>query len=293
MMFCADHGVAAQGVSVFPPETTFRVAKAAAQGNAAVSVFAKQVACDLRIIDMGIRDFEPTPGVVDLRIGNGTDNFIHGAAMSHRDAEQSIINGFRAASDAMDGGYQALAIGEVGNSNTTVASALLSALTMLPPEETVGRGTGVSDVVLMKKIAVVMRALEKNKPDRGDPIDCLAKVGGFELGGMAGAVIGAAANGIPCVVDGFISTVSALIAVRLRPEVRPYLIFSHTSAEQGHHQLLNHLKGTPLLDLELRLGEGTGALAALPMLDIACAMIYGISTFDECGIPSPYDETQP
>lgn len=291
LMFCGDHGVASEGVSVFPPETTYRVAKAAALGQAAVNIFAREVGCDLQVVDVGIRDFDIVGElVVSLRVRNGTENFVKGAAMSREEAVQSLINGFTAVSSAATSGYRAVAIGEVGNSNTTAASALLCALTMLPPQETVGRGTGVSDVVLMKKIAVVIQALDRNKTDRSDPIDCLAKIGGCELGAMAGAVIGAAATGMPCIIDGFISTVSALLAVRLRPEARPYLIFSHVSNERGHRLLLSYLDATPLLDLALRLGEVTGALAALPLLDIACALVEGIKTFAECGIPSPYQD---
>lgn len=291
-MFCSDHGVSSEKVSIFAPETTISVAKAALAGCAGINAFAKTVGCDVEVIDVGMRRGNiDLRGVNNLAVREGTANIIYGPAMTREEAKLSIVSGANAHRSAVARGYKATIIGEVGNSNTTAASALLSSLTGFAAEDVVGRGTGAEGVMLERKVSVVKQALRVNSPMIDDPIDCLAKVGGFELGAMAGAAISAANCGVPCIVDGFISTISALLALRLAPDIWPSLVFSHRSDEKGHKMVLDLLEVEPLLALSLRLGEGTGGLACLPLLDLACSLIHGISTFDEAGIDSPYKES--
>jgi len=211
--------------------------------------------------------------------------------MTKQQAQQAILAGANAAAKAIDEGNRLIAVGEMGNSNTTVASALLVSLAKCSAVDAVGRGTGVRGSKLLRKIAAVKKAVNINRPNRQDPLDCFAKLGGFELGAMAGAFVASAAARTPCVVDGFISTVSALLAVRLFPAVRHSLIFSHVSNEKGHKLALEELKARPMLDLGLRLGEGTGAIACIPLIDIASKLIWGIKTFSELHVRNPQTRT--
>ncbi len=289
LIFCGDHGVAEENVSLFPPSTTVNVINIVLNDDAAVNTFAREVNCDFRLVDVGVSQ-NPSKNslLLNKKIARGTSNIRNGPAMVRESAFKSLATGCEVASQFIRSGYRALALGEIGNSNTTIASALLSALLDWPPEKTVGYGTGISESVYRKKLSVVQQAICANRPNPADPLECLQKVGGLELGAIAGACIGGAIAGVPCVIDGFISTVAALLAVRLRPEVRDYLVFSHVSGERCHRALLDELNADPVLDLGMCLGEGTGALASMPVLDLACSSINEIATFRDVSTPDPH-----
>ena len=279
-VFCADHGVTAEGVSAFPPEVTHQMVENFLHSGAAVSVLCRQYDIDPVVVDMGVRHgFEPGLALVDRRIGPGTRNFLQEPAMSPQQAAQSIESGIRLAAAAAELQYGLLAIGEMGIGNTTAASAIVAAMSRTDAEKTVGPGTGISAARREHKVSVVRRALELHNPDPADPLDVLAKVGGFEIGGMCGFLLGAAAHRIPLVVDGFIATAAALLAAGLAPPLKGYLFFGHRSAEPGHKIALQSLGANPLLSLEMRLGEGTGAAIATAVIESALRLCREMATF--------------
>ncbi|MGE7273352.1 nicotinate-nucleotide--dimethylbenzimidazole phosphoribosyltransferase [Brevibacillus panacihumi] len=284
IVFAADHGVAVEGVSAYPQEVTVQMVANMANGGAGINVFARQIDALERIVDVGVANEVAAPGVIGRRIKAGTANMLREPAMSREEAERTLQVGSEAALEIIETGAKVLIIGEVGIANTTASSAILAALTGADPDEIVGRGTGLDDAGWARKKQVVREAIALHRPDAAEPIDVLAKVGGLEIGAMAGAILGAASKRIPVLLDGFIATVAALLAVRLCPSSADFLIAGHRSQEPGHAYVLNVLGKEPLLDLQLRLGEGTGAALAYPVLEAACRMIHEMATFASAGV---------
>jgi nicotinate-nucleotide--dimethylbenzimidazole phosphoribosyltransferase len=240
---------------------------------------------DLRVVDVGVAsDLPAVPGVISRKVAHGTNNFCCEAAMSRAQAEAALWAGMEMAQQASLEGCALIGIGEMGIGNTTAASAMTAVLTGMPVASVVGRGTGADDACLIRKISAVERALALHEPGIRDAFDILERLGGFEIGAMAGACLGAAAHGRVVVVDGFIATVAAAWAVRLRPEVADYLFVSHRSTEPGHALLLDAIRQRPLLDLEMRLGEGTGAALAIPMIRAAVEAFTCMATFADAGV---------
>ena len=281
----ADHGVVSQGVTGYPQEVTAQMLLNILSGGAAVSVMARKTGVDLIAVDAGVAT--PLPHHPDLRVvgvGKGTADITQGPAMTHEQAEACVSAGVRIALEAAENGADFIGTGDMGIGNSTVSSAVVAALTQRPPSETTGRGTGRNDLELAHKIAVVERALEVNCPDTSDGLDVLTKVGGFEIGVLSGVALGGALARRVVVLDGFISGAAALIAHSLCPSVRDYLVAAHLSAEQGHRIALSHMGLRPLLDLGMRLGEGTGAVLAMGIIEAAAACLTGMATFAEAGV---------
>jgi nicotinate-nucleotide--dimethylbenzimidazole phosphoribosyltransferase len=285
LVVAADHGVARQGVSAYPSEVTGQMVRNFLAGRAAVNVLAAQAGARVMVVDAGM--LEPTDDrrVLDLRLGAGTADFSRGPAMSRGQAEEGLERGAALGRAGLDA--DAVACGEMGIGNTTAASAIAAALLRRPAIEVTGRGTGVDDAAFRHKVAVIDAALVALAPDPDDPVDVLAKVGGFEIAVLAGAMVGCAAARRAVVVDGLISAAAALVAARLAPAVRPYLFASHLSVEPGHALILGDLGLAPVLDLRMRLGEGTGAVMALTVLEAACRVLAGMATFEEAGVAGP------
>ena len=284
---CAgDHGVCAEGVSLFPAEVTPQMVYNFVNGGASINVLARHAGAVVKVADLGVNwDFEPDLPIFHKKIRKGTDNLAQGPAMTREAAVQSIEAGIEIVAELLaEGPVDLLGTGDMGIGNTTPSTAIIAAFSGLPVGQLTGRGTGIDDVGLQRKIAVIEKGLAINQPDPRDALDVLAKVGGFEIGGLAGLVIGAAANGIPVVCDGFIATAGALVACELAPIARDYLFTSHYSVEVGHRYMLTRLDRTPLLDLQFRLGEGTGAAAAMELMDMATRILADIKTFEEVAI---------
>lgn len=281
----ADHGVVAEGVSAYPQAVTAQMVENFRRGGAAVNVLAGLVNARVVVVDIGVASaLSEDCELIGLKVASGTANMTRGPAMTTEQAFRSL----KAGADVLEGelarGLDIVALGDMGIGNTTAAAAIASALTGLPPSELVGRGTGVDDPGLARKVAAVERALEVNRPETGDPLDILAKVGGFELGGLAGVALAAAAHRRPVVIDGYPATAAAMIATALAPGIRPFLIAGHRSCERGHAAMHDWLGLRPLLDLEMRLGEGTGAALALFLIDAACRTLGEMATFEEAGV---------
>ncbi len=280
-----DHGVVAEGVSAYPQEVTPQMVLNVLHGGAAINVLARHVGAEVVIVDMGVAgDLPPHPGLVDQKVAPGTENLAAGQAMTRQQALQALEAGAAVALAQLDRGMDMLGLGEMGIGNTTPSTAIAAVLTRRPPAEIAGRGTGVDDEGLERKIAALDRALVINEPDPTDGLDVLSKVGGFEIGGIAGAMLVAAAHRCPVMVDGFISTAAAMIAVTLAPQVRPYLVASHRSRERGHYVMLEWLELEPLLDLDMRLGEGTGSALGFSLAQAACKVLREMATFAEAGV---------
>ena len=286
IIICAgDHGVVAQGVSAFPQEVTSQMVINFLNGGAAINVLARHVDARVVVVDAGIAaDLEPRPGLVVKNVGHGTADMTLGPAMTLAQAVQAIEIGIEVAIDEITSGSSIVATGDMGIGNTTPSSAIVAAVTGRPVAEVTGRGTGINDAQLQHKVAVIEKALEINRPDPADGLDLLRQVGGFEIGTIAGVVLGAAARCIPVVVDGFISTAGALIAGLLAPLSRQYMIAAHASEEVGHRAALDHMGLTPCLDFDLRLGEGTGAALVLSVVEAACKILDQMATFDSAGV---------
>ena len=282
-VFAADHGVAEEGVSAFPQEVTAQMVANFAKGGAAINVFARQIEARVEVVDVGVASDVRAEGVVDAKVRRGTRNFARENAMSAAELDQALQVGIDAVERAANAGCKSLILGEMGIANTTASSAVLAALLNRPVGPLVGAGTGVVEQRLAHKIDVIEKALAARVPG-SEPLAVLAAVGGFELAAMAGAMLASAERRLPVVVDGFIASVAALAAVRLCPPVREVLIFSHRSAEPGHAVALEALAATPLLELDMRLGEGSGAALAFPLLKAACAMITEMATFETAGV---------
>ena len=283
---CAgDHGVVAQGVSAFPQEVTPQMVHNFLNGGAAINVLARHVGARVVVVDAGVAaDFDSQPGLVIKKVAHGTDDMTQGPAMTQEQAVQSIEAGIEALEDEIARGVSIVATGDMGIGNTTPSSAIAAAITRLPVTRVTGRGTGIDDAQLAHKVAVIEKALAVNRPDHNDALDVLSKVGGFEIGAIAGVVLGAAAHRIPVVIDGFISTAGALIAGGLAPLARDYMIAAHASVEIGHRAMLEHLCLVPCLDFDLRLGEGTGAALVLSIVEAACKILDEMATFENAGV---------
>ena len=281
----ADHGVAAEGVSAYPQVVTAQMLENFLSGGAAVNVLARQAGARVVVADLGVASpVGERPALVRRPIAPGTGNIARGPAMTRAQATRAVAIGAELAADEVARDADLLATGEMGIANTTAAAAVVAALTGVPPEAVTGRGTGIDADRWRLKVDVVARALAVNRPDPADPLDVLARVGGFEIAGLAGLVLGGAARRVPIVLDGFIAGAAALAAVRLAPEARHYLIAAHRSVEPGHAVVLEALGLTPYLDLGMRLGEGTGAALAIGLARAACAVMAEMATFTSAGV---------
>jgi nicotinate-nucleotide--dimethylbenzimidazole phosphoribosyltransferase len=280
-----DHGVVAEGVSAFPQEVTPQMVLNFLRGGAAINVLARHVGARITIVDMGVAaDMEPHPSLIVKKVAYGTANMTKGPAMTREQAEQAVLAGVEVVKAEIAKGLDIVGTGDMGIGNTTPSAAIAAALTGVEPAKLAGRGTGVDDAGLKRKIDAIERALAVNRPDPKDGLDVLAKVGGFEIGGLAGVILGAAAARKPVMVDGFISTAAAMIAVTIAPAVRPYLISAHRSQEYGHSQMVEWLGLKPLVDLDFRLGEGTGAALGISFAEAACKILAEMATFTEAGV---------
>ncbi len=281
----ADHGVVAEGVTLYPQEVTRQMVLNFVSGGAAINVISRLTGARVVVIDMGvIGGFPSTQGVTCKMIDFGTKNMAQGPAMTRQQAIDSLETGIGVIEDEVKKGLDLVGTGEMGIGNTTASSAVFSALSGKAVAEVTGRGTGIDDTQLRHKVKVIEKAIALNKPAPDDPVDVLAKVGGFEIGGLAGVILGAAANRVPVVIDGFISSAAALLAVKICPRAHDYIIASHMSAESGHEKLLGHLNLKPLFNLGMRLGEGTGAVLAMNIIEAAIRTLNEMSTFSQAGV---------
>jgi nicotinate-nucleotide--dimethylbenzimidazole phosphoribosyltransferase len=283
--FAGDHGVADEGVSAFPKAVTPQMVHNMLAGGAAINVFARHVGAELRVVDMGVdADFANAPGLIHRKIKHGTANIARGPAMSLPDLTLALEAGITLAADAATEGVTLLGTGEMGIANTTPATALFAAYLGIAPAEITGRGTGLTDNGLRHKQTIIETALAVNRADSNTPLEILSKLGGFEIAGITGLILGAASRHIPVVVDGFISSAGALAAMRIHPDVAPYLFFSHLSQEHGHRVIMDRLAVRPILDLNLRLGEGTGAALAMNLIAAAIKMYNEMATFSSAHV---------
>jgi nicotinate-nucleotide--dimethylbenzimidazole phosphoribosyltransferase len=286
-VFVADHGVADEGVSAFPQAVTVEMLRNIAGGGAAISVLARRFGYALKVIDMGVKidtSAKPLAGVTYRRLGAGTRNFLNGPAMTPDETRRALEVGIETARELADTGVTLIGIGEMGIANSTAAAALLCALTAIPPESIVGRGTGLDDTGMRRKTEVVARALELHRGALASGDSLLAALGGFEIAAIAGVCLGGAASNVPVVVDGYIATAAAAVAEKIYPGLFDHLFFSHRSAEGGHALALDHFKLRPVLDLDLRLGEGTGAALAMNVIDSALDLLNNMATFEGAGV---------
>lgn len=280
-----DHGITEEGVSAYPKEVTAQMVYNFLRGGAGINVLAKHIGARVIVVDMGVAcDLEPHSELVIKKVNYGTKNMTKGPAMSRREAIESIEKGVEVFEDEFKKGIDIIGTGDMGIGNTTPSSAIASVITGKPVEDMAGKGTGINDSTLSHKIEVIKKALSVNKPDGQNAIDVLSKVGGFEIGGLAGVILGGASKRIPVVIDGFISGASALIAYQLEPKVKNYLIAAHCSVEKGHRIILNYIGLDPLLDLNLRLGEGTGAALGISIIEASIKILTEMATFEEAKV---------
>ncbi|MDI6854723.1 MAG: nicotinate-nucleotide--dimethylbenzimidazole phosphoribosyltransferase [Deltaproteobacteria bacterium] len=287
VVFAADHGVVAEGVSAFPQEVTYQMIYNFLRGGAGINVLARHVGAEVEVVDIGVNhDFEPDIGLISRKVAYGTRNLAQQEAMSREDAARAVWVGVERAQEAVAQGVDALAAGDMGIGNTTAAAALGAVFTERPVAAVTGRGTGIDDPALRRKIGVINRALSLHRPEPNDPLGVLASVGGLEIAGIAGLILGAAAAGRPLLLDGLIATAGALVAARLAPAVTDYLIAAHRSVEPGHQIMLDSLGLSPLLNLQMRLGEGTGAVLGLGLLEAGLKIYREMATFADAGVAS-------
>ena len=285
VIMAGDHGVVAEGVSAYPQAVTPQMVYNFLNGGAAINVLARHVGARVVVVDMGVAaDLAPRAGLVSSKIAYGTANIARGPAMTRQAAVEALLAGSEVLPAERAKGLDIVGTGDMGIGNTTPSAAIAAVFTGRPVAEIVGRGTGVDDAGLARKREAVERALAVNHPDPKDGLGVLSKVGGYEIGGLAGLILAAAAQHIPVVVDGFISTAAAMIAVSLAPAVRPYLIAAHRSHERGHRLMLDWLGLDPLLDMDMRLGEGTGAALGISVAEAACKILAEMATFGEAGV---------
>lgn len=280
-----DHGVVDEKVGNWPREVTAQMVESFLRGGAGINVLARQAGARIVFVDMGVAsDLKPNEQLIVRKIDYGTHNICKGPAMTGKQAVKAIEAGIEIVNDEAKKGLDIVGTGDMGIGNTTASSAIFAAISGKKVEETTGRGTGLSDEQLAHKIDVIKRALSVNKPDPNKPMQVLAKVGGFEIGGLAGVMLGAAARRIPVVIDGFISGAAALIATSLSPQLKDYIIAAHVSAELGHATMLEYMGLKPLLNLEMRLGEGTGAALGIMIVEAAVRSLNEMATFAEAGV---------
>jgi len=283
--FAGDHGVTEEGISAFPKEVTQQMVFNFLRGGAGINVLARHAGSDVVVVDIGVdHDFGELEGLINLKVINGTKNFTKKPAMTREDAVRCIETGIELADGYAKKGYKIFGTGDMGIGNTTPSSAIAAVLTGRPVSEVTGKGTGITNESLLKKIKVIEKGINLNKPNPNDAIDVLSKVGGTEIGGIAGLMLGAASNRIPVVIDGFISTAGALIAYCIEPKVKDYIFAAHNSVEIGHKAMLDKMGLSPILDLNLRLGEGTGAALAMLMIEAGLKIYKEMATFGEAGV---------
>jgi len=281
----ADHGVVAEGVSAYPQDVTWQMVANFSAGGAAINALARSVGADVLVYDVGVAaDIAHLEGVEHRKVSAGTRNMALGAAMTREECAHAVLTGVEAARTLAERGYSLIGTGEMGIGNSTAAAALTAVFTDATPAAVVGRGTGIDDAAMQRKAEVVRRSLEVNDVRQLDALGVLAAVGGLEIAALVGVIIGCAQERVCAVADGYISGAAALAAVALCPSCRDYLLPSHRSAEPGHALVLRALELEPVLDLDMRLGEGTGAALALGIIDAACRMISEMATFDEAGV---------
>ena len=287
VVMAGDHGVTEEGVSAFPREVTVQMVRNFARGGAAVNVLAGAAGARVIVVDVGVAgdlgDLAASGKIISRRVAPGTRNFLRGPAMGREEAIRALEVGIETAFDLADS-VDLLAAGEMGIGNTTPSSAILCAFCGIDPEAAAGRGTGLDEEGRRRKAGLIARAIELHRPDPADPIGVLEKVGGFEIGAIAGLILGGAARRKPVLVDGFITTAGALLAQAICPAATDYMIASHRSAEPGHEAALRKIGKIPLLDLGMRLGEGTGAVLAMHLVDAAVRVLTRMATFDEAGV---------
>jgi len=280
-----DHGITIERVSAFPQEVTRQMVYNFLQGGAGINVLARHIGARVVAVDMGVAcDLKPHPDLVVRKVNYGTKNMLKEPAMTREEAIRSINEGIEIVEEELERGIDIIGTGDMGIGNTTPSSAIIAAITRAPVEEVTGRGTGIDDFRLKHKVSVIKKALETNRPNPNDPIDVLSKVGGFEIGGLIGIMLSGASRRIPVVIDGFISGAAALLATEMEPKVKSYLIPSHCSAEAGHNLMLSFLGLKPLLSLDLRLGEGTGAALGINIVDASIKILTQMATFHEAGV---------
>lgn len=290
LVMAGDHGVVSEGVSAFPQEVTGEMIKTFLSGGAGINVLAGQVDAGVLVVDMGIKPELDLAAIgennrlIVRKVAAGTENLSIGPAMTREQAETSIITGFDIATGLFESGIQVLGTGDMGIGNTTPSAAIGAVITGCRLADMVGPGTGIDEQGLNRKMDVIQRGIDVNRPDAGDGLDVLAKVGGFEIGGIAGCILAGAYHGFPVVIDGFISTAGALVAHAITPDVTDYIFAGHCSEEPGHRLMLNHLGLKPILDLGMRLGEGTGGALAMGIMDGAVRIFNDMATFEEAGV---------
>jgi nicotinate-nucleotide--dimethylbenzimidazole phosphoribosyltransferase len=283
--FAGDHGVVDEGVSAYPKEVTAQMVFNFLRGGAGINVLARHAGSEIVVVDIGVDfDFSETEGLIIMKVVKGTKNFAKGPAMTRQEAVKCIESGIELATGYVRKGYKIMGTGDMGIGNTTPSSAIASVLTGTAVPDVTGKGTGISDEALQRKVKVIEGAIRLNKPDPKDALDVLSKVGGTEIGGIAGLILGAASKRIPIVIDGLISTAGALIAYNIEPSVKDYMFAAHNSVEKGHRVMLKTMGLDPILDLDLRLGEGTGAALAMLMIEAGLKIYKEMATFQEAGV---------
>lgn len=284
-VFASDHGVCEEKVSAYPQEVTVQMVYNFLKGGAGINVLARQINAKVIVVDIGVKEKINTESndFFDRKINYGTKNMRKGPAMTRKEAIKSIEVGIEIVENLKDK-IDIVGVGDMGIGNTTSSSAIVSVLTGKSVEECTGRGTGIDDQTYIRKINVIKDAIKKNKPDKNDPVDVLSKVGGFEIGGICGVILGCAKNRIPVVIDGFISSAGALIAYKIEKKVKDYIIPSHISVEKGHRIILKHMGLEGLFDLNMRLGEGTGACIGIFLCECGVKILNEMATFEKAGV---------
>jgi nicotinate-nucleotide--dimethylbenzimidazole phosphoribosyltransferase len=284
-VFAGDHGVTEEGVSAFPKEVTAQMVFNFLRGGAGINVLARFAGAEVKVVDVGVgHEFENLTDLISKKVCPGTRNFAKEPAMTREEALRCLEAGYELAKEAISKGYNLIGIGDMGIGNTTPSSAITAVITGKPVEEVTGRGTGINDHFYRKKIEVIKRAIELHRPDPQDPLDVLSKVGGTEIGACAGVALACAENRVPVVMDGFITGAGVLVAYKINPLVKNYVIASHRSMERGHQAQLEYMRLSPLLDLNLRLGEGTGAALAMLLVEAALKIYHEMATFESAGV---------
>lgn len=285
IVMAGDHGILEEGFHNWPQEVTAQMVLNFLQGGAAINVLSRHVGSRVLVVDMGVATpLDPDPGLVSRKVASGTRNMAVGPAMTYSQALEAVEAGIRVVFGEIDRGLDLVATGDMGIGNTSPSAAICSVMTGKTVPEVTGRGTGIDDEQLNRKIQAVQRAIEVNRPDPRDPLDVLSKVGGFEIAGLAGVILGAASRRVAVVIDGFISGAAALIAAEMCPQVKDYLFAGHLSAEPGHRIMLDHMGLAPLLCLDMRLGEGTGAVLAMALIEASAKILAEMATFGEASV---------
>lgn len=285
LVFAGDHGIVQSGVSPYPQAVTQQMVLNFLAGGAGINVFARQNNMQVRVVDAGVNHvFGAQPGLIDAKVGMGTQNFLEAPAMTAAQCEEALARGAKLAADEIAGGSNVLGFGEMGIGNTSSAAALMSVLCELEPAHCVGRGTGLDDAGLQRKLAMIAQAIQYHALDGRDTMEVLRTFGGFEIAMMAGAMLGAAERKAVLIIDGFIASAALLAASRIAPAVLDYCVFAHCSGEAGHRLLLQQMNAEPLLDLGLRLGEGTGAALAYPLLQAAVNFLNDMASFESANV---------